>query len=163
MDSTIAFTVNGQARTVTTDPQRPLLEVLREELKLTGTKYGCGEGQCRACTVLLNGRSVASCVTPVGEADKKELLTIEGLAQGGRLHPAQEAFLAEGAFQCGYCTPGMIVGVVGLLGENPNPTEEEIQSRMQRHLCRCCDYTRIVKAIRRATARGQAKPSQRSP
>jgi carbon-monoxide dehydrogenase small subunit len=151
MDSTIALTVNGQARTVTTDPRRPLLEVLREELKLTGTKYGCGEGQCRACTVLLNGKSVAACVTPVGDADKKELVTIEGLARGSQLHPVQAAFLVEGAFQCGYCTPGMIMGVVGLLSENPNPTEEDLMARMQRHLCRCCDYTRIVKAIRRAT------------
>src|ERR1035441_8989587 len=93
MDSTIAFTVNGQPRTVTTDPQRPLLDVLREELKLTGTKYGCGEGQCRACTVLLNGKPVASCVTRVGDAEKQEILTIEGLAKGSQLHPVQEAFL----------------------------------------------------------------------
>ena len=157
MDSTITFTVNGQARTVTTDPQRPLLEVLREELKLSGTKYGCGEGQCLACTVLLNGKSVASCVTPISAADQKEVLTIEGLARGERLDPVQEAFLEEGAFQCGYCTPGMIMGVVGLLGENPNPTEEDVKSRMQRHLCRCCDYPRIIKAIRRAATLGKAK------
>jgi aerobic-type carbon monoxide dehydrogenase small subunit (CoxS/CutS family) len=152
MDSTITFTVNGQTRTVTTDPQRPLLDVLREELKLTGTKYGCGEGQCRACTVLVNGKSVASCVTPVGDADKKELLTIEGLAKGGQLHPVQEAFLAEGAFQCGYCTAGMIMGTVALLRENPKPTEDDIKTAMQRHLCRCCEYPTLVKAIRRAAA-----------
>ncbi len=157
MDSTITFTVNRQRRTVTTDPQRALLDVLREELKLTGTKYGCGEGQCRACTVLLNGKSVASCVTPVGEVDKQELLTIEGLAQGGQLHPVQEAFLAEGAFQCGYCTPGMIMGVVGLLRENPKPTDDDIKTGMQRHLCRCCDYTRLIKAIRRAATLQQAR------
>ena len=157
MDSTIAFTVNGQARTVTTDPQRPLLDVLREELKLTGTKYGCGEGQCRACTVLLNGKSVASCVTPVGDADKQELLTVEGLAQGSQLHPVQEVFLTEGAFQCGYCTPGMIMEVVGLLREIPHPTEEEIRARMQRHLCRCCDYPKLTRAIRRAAALAQTK------
>jgi carbon-monoxide dehydrogenase small subunit len=157
MDSTITFTVNGQTRTVTTDPQRPLLDVLREELKLTGTKYGCGEGQCRACTVLLNGKSVASCVTPVGEADKQTLLTIEGLARGSQLHPVQEAFLAEGAFQCGYCTSGMIMGVVGLLSENPNPTEDDIKIRMQRHLCRCCDYPRLIKTIRRAATLRQTK------
>jgi aerobic carbon-monoxide dehydrogenase small subunit len=150
MDSTITFTVNGQTRTVTTDPKRPLLEVLREDLKLTGTKYGCGEGQCRACTVLLNGKSVASCVTPVADADKQELLTIEGLAKGGQLHPVQEAFLAEGAFQCGYCTSGMIMGAVALLRENPKPTEENIKTAMQRHLCRCCEYPTLVKAIRRA-------------
>ncbi len=157
MDATIAFTVNGQARSVTTDPQRPLLDVLREELKLTGTKYGCGEGQCRACTVLLNGKSVAACVTPVGEADKQELLTIEGLAQGGRLHPVQEAFLAEGAFQCGYCTSGMIMGVVGLLHEHPNPAEDEIKARLQRHLCRCCSYPQLIKAIHRAITPRQTK------
>ncbi len=152
MDSTITFTVNGQSRTVSTDPQRRLLEVLREELRLTGTKYGCGEGQCRACTVLLNGKSVASCVTRVGDADKQEILTIEGLAREGQLHPVQEAFLAEGSFQCGYCTPGMIMGVVGLLRENSNPSEEEIKAGMQRHLCRCCDYPKLIKTIHRAAA-----------
>jgi aerobic carbon-monoxide dehydrogenase small subunit len=157
MDSTITFTVNGQSRTVTTDPQRPLLDVLREDLKLTGTKYGCGEGQCLACTVLLDGKSVASCVTPVGDADKKNLLTIEGLAKGSQLHPVQEAFLAEGAFQCGYCTSGMIMGVVGLLREKASPTEEEIKARMQRHLCRCCGYPQLTKAIRRAAALPQTR------
>lgn len=150
MPSTFTFTVNGQTRTVTTDPQRPLLEVLREDLKLTGTKYGCGEGQCRACTVLLNGKGVASCLTPVSDADKQDILTIEGLAQGSQLHPVQEAFLAEGAFQCGYCTPGMIMGAVALLRLNPRPTENEIKAGMQKHLCRCCDYPRLIQAIRRA-------------
>jgi aerobic-type carbon monoxide dehydrogenase small subunit (CoxS/CutS family) len=157
MDTTIAFTVNGQSRTVTTDPQRPLLEVLREDLKLTGTKYGCGEGQCRACTVLLDGKSVASCITPVGDANQKEILTIEGLAQSGQLHPVQEAFLEEGASQCGYCTPGMIMGVVGLLRENPHPTEDDLKTRMQRHLCRCCNYPKLTKAIRRAVNLQPAK------
>jgi len=150
MVSTITFTVNGRERTVSTDPERPLLEVLREDLKLTGTKYGCGEGQCRACTVLLNGRSVASCLTPVGDADKQTILTIEGLARGGQLHPVQEAFLEEGASQCGYCTAGMIMGVVGLLTEKPHPTQAELQARMQKHLCRCCNYVKIAKAIHRA-------------
>jgi aerobic-type carbon monoxide dehydrogenase small subunit (CoxS/CutS family) len=152
MDSTITFTVNGKSRTVTTDPQRPLLDVLREELKLTGAKYGCGEGQCRACTVLVNGKSVAACITPVADADKQEVLTIEGLAKGDRLHPVQEAFLVEGAFQCGYCTSGMIMGAVALLRENPSPSEDDIKTTMQRHLCRCCEYPTLVKAIRRATA-----------
>ncbi len=159
MDSTITFRVNGQSRTVTTDPRRPLLDVLREDLKLTGTKYGCGEGQCRACTVLLNGKSVASCLTPVGDADKQELLTIEGLAKGAQLHPVQEAFLAEGAFQCGYCTPGMIMETVALLREKPNPTDNDIKTGMQRHLCRCCDYPRLIKAIHRAAALGRRKQS----
>ena len=157
MDSTITFTVNGQARTVSTDPRRPLLEVLREDLKLTGTKYGCGEGACRACTVLLDGRSVASCVTPIAEADKKSILTIEGLAKNGQLHPVQQAFLEEGASQCGYCTAGMIMGVVGLLSEQAHPSEDEIQARMQRHLCRCCNYVKLTRSIRRAAGLETAK------
>src|SRR6266704_3507601 len=102
MEKTFGFTVNGQTRSVTTDPERPLLDVLREDLQLTGSKYGCGEGQCRACTVLLNGKSVASCLTPISDADQQAVVTIEGLAKGGQLHPVQQAFLTEGAFQCGY-------------------------------------------------------------
>jgi aerobic-type carbon monoxide dehydrogenase small subunit (CoxS/CutS family) len=152
MEKTISFTVNGQPKTVTTDPGRPLLEVLREDLQLTGAKYGCGEGQCGACTVLVGGRSVLSCTTPVADVDKQSILTIEGLATGERLHPVQEAFLTEGAVQCGYCTPGMIMAVVGLLNEKPNPTEAEILSRMEGHLCRCCGYPKILKAIKRAAA-----------
>lgn len=152
MPSTLTFTVNGQNRTVTTDPQRPLLDVLREEFKLTGTKYGCGEGQCRACTVLLDGEAVASCVTPVSDADKKNVLTIEGLAHDGQLHPVQEAFLAEAGFQCGDRTPGMIMGVVAFLKETPKPSETDIKARMQRHLCRCCNYPNLTKSIARASA-----------
>ena len=144
---TITLTVNGRMRTVNSDPERPLLDVLREDLQLTGAKYGCGEGQCRACTVLLNGKAVPACLTPIGDADKKTVLTIEGLAKGDKLHPVQEAFLSEGAFQCGYCTAGMIMGVVGLLNEKPKPTEADILSRMQKHLCRCCSYPRILSAI----------------
>src|SRR6267378_455413 len=133
MDRTINFTVNGKSRSVTTDPQRPLLDVLREDLQLTGAKYGCGEGQCRACTVLMGGKSVPSCLTSVGDADQQTILTIEGLAKDGKLHPVQEAFLSEGAFQCGYCTSGMIMGLIGLLTEKPNATETEVMSRMQKH------------------------------
>ena len=151
MNATFKFTVNGQSRTVTTDPQRPLLDVLREELQLTGAKYGCGEGQCRACTVLLNGKSVASCLTPISDADNQAVVTIEGLAKNGQLHPVQQAFLAEDAFQCGYCTPGMVLGVVGVLNENPKATEADVLSKLQKHLCRCCSYGRILKAIRRVT------------
>src|SRR3954471_12329079 len=114
MTSSISFTINGKSRTVNTDPDRPLLDVLREDLQLTGAKYGCGEGKCRACTVLLGGKSVASCLTSVARADGKQILTIEGLANGDKLHPVQAAFLAEGAAQCGYCTPGMIMSAVGL-------------------------------------------------
>src|SRR5215510_344811 len=146
MNRTIAFTVNGEARTVTTDPERSLLDVLREDLQLTGAKYGCGEGQCRACTVLVNGKSVASCLTPVGDADKKTLVTIEGLSNGDKLHPVQQAFLEEGAFQCGYCTSGMILGVVAALKEKPDVSEGEVMSRMQKHICRCCSYTKIEAA-----------------
>ncbi len=152
MVQTISFKVNGQARTVTTDPERPLLDVLREELQLTGAKYGCGEGQCRACTVLLDGKSVAACITSVGDAASKTILTIEGLSKGDTLHPAQQAFLDEGAFQCGYCTAGMIMGVVGLMSEKANPSEGELLTRLQKHICRCCSYPRILKAARRSLA-----------
>jgi aerobic-type carbon monoxide dehydrogenase small subunit (CoxS/CutS family) len=150
MGTTITFTVNGKRHTVTTDPQRPLLDVLREDLQLTGTKYGCGEGQCRACTVLMGGKSVPSCLTSVGDANNETILTIEGLAKDGKLHPVQEAFLAEGAFQCGYCTSGMIMGMVGLLKEKPNPSEADILGRMQKHICRCCSYPKISAAFKRA-------------
>ena len=150
MDMTITFTVNGKPRTVITDPQRPLLDVLREDLHLTGAKYGCGEGQCRACTVLLDGKSVASCITPVSEAAQQTILTIEGLATSGQLHPVQQALLDNGAFQCGYCTPGMVMGIVGLLQEHPQPTDDQVLLRMQRHLCRCGNYPAILKSIRQA-------------
>ena len=157
MDTAITFTVNGKRHTVTTDPQRPLLDVLREDLQLTGTKYGCGEGQCRACTVLMGGKSVPSCLTSVGDANNETILTIEGLAKDGKLHPVQEAFLAEGAFQCGYCTSGMIMGMVGLLKEKPNPSEPDILGRMQRHICRCCSYPKISAALKRAAKSGGDK------
>jgi aerobic-type carbon monoxide dehydrogenase small subunit (CoxS/CutS family) len=150
MDTKIVFTLNGKPQTIVTDPERPLLEVLREDLQLTGAKFGCGEGQCRACTVLVNGRSTPSCITNIGDVDKQEVMTIEGLAGGDRLHPVQEAFLAEGAFQCGYCTAGMIMGVVGVLKENPGATESEVMARMQRHICRCGSYAKYAKAIHRA-------------
>ena len=141
--------VNGKSRAFTSAPGTSLLFALREELGLTGTKYGCGEGQCRACTVLLGGKSVAACITPVAKADRQTILTIEGITSGEKLHPVQDAFLAEGAMQCGYCTPGMIVALVGLLNETPHPTETEMLSRLERHLCRCCGYPRILKAIKR--------------
>jgi len=152
MDTTITFTVNGQPRTVSTDSEKALLDVLREDLQLTGTKYGCGEGQCRACTVLLNGEPVASCITPVSDAHKQTVLTIEGLARGEKLHPVQEAFLAENAFQCGYCTAGMLMGVVGLLARNARPSDAEIRAGLQKHICRCGTYPNIIKAVHRASA-----------
>ena len=162
MDVTINFTVNGRQRTVTVDPERPLLDVLREELQLTGTKYGCGEGRCGACTVLVDGKRVRSCITPAASVAGKEVLTIEGLApskppsatEGAALHPVQAAFLAERAFQCGYCTPGMIMTTVALLQETPHPTDEQILTAVNGNLCRCCDYPRILKAVHRAAEAG---------
>ena len=144
------LTVNGERKTVTTPGDRALLEVLREDLGLTGTKYGCGEGACGACTVLINGKQTFSCSTPVSEADGKSITTIEGLAKGETLHPVQQAFLDEGAFQCGYCTAGMILGTVALLERKPNPSDEEITDWMNGHLCRCCTYAKILQAVRHA-------------
>ena len=150
MDTTVTFVVNGQERTVTTDSQRSLLDVLREDLHLTGTKYGCGEGRCGACSVLLDGKRILACVTTAAEADGKTITTIEGLAQGNSLHPLQEAFLEEGAMQCGYCTSGMVLTAAALLERNPNPTDEEIIAEMNVNLCRCNGYTKILRAVRRA-------------
>ncbi len=150
MDTSLKLKVNGSLRTVETDPERPLLDVLREDLHLTGTKYGCGEGQCRACTVLVDGRPVTSCRLPVSKAANKEIVTIEGLAKGDLLHPVQEAFMQEGAMQCGYCIPGMILTASALLSKHPNPTEDQITEWMNGNLCRCCGYPKIIAAVRRA-------------
>jgi aerobic-type carbon monoxide dehydrogenase small subunit (CoxS/CutS family) len=150
VDVTIQLKVNSESRTVQTDPERRLLDVLREDLGLTGTKFGCGEGQCRACTVLLDGSAVTSCLTPVREAANKEIVTIEGLAAGGDLHHVQEAFLAEGAMQCGYCVPGMILTAVALLEKTSAPNRDQIIEGMNGNLCRCCGYTRIIAAVERA-------------
>lgn len=150
MESTVTLTVNGTKHTVKTDPKRPLLDVLREDLGLTGTKYGCGEGRCGSCTVLVDGKRSHSCQVPVAEAGGKAVTTIEGIARDGALHPVQEAFLAEGAMQCGYCTPGMILSTVALLERNPHPSEEEILEWMDGHVCRCNGYVKILRAIRRA-------------
>src|ERR1700757_1044016 len=125
MDAPIAFTLNGNSQNITTDPDRPLLEVLREDLQLTGTKFGCGEGACRACTVLINGQPTPSCITPLSAVAGQTVLTIEGLARDGKLHPVQEAFLAEGAFQCGYCTSGMILGIASVRQKSPPAGEAE--------------------------------------
>ena len=152
MSVTVRFKVNGTERTLATDPQRLLLDVLREDLQLTGTKYGCGEGQCGACLVYLDGEPARSCLLPVKAADGKSVTTIEGLARGEDLHPVQEAFLEEGALQCGYCTSGMILAAAALLKDKPNPADEEILAGMNGHLCRCNGYVKIVKAVRRAAA-----------
>ena len=150
MDATLKFNVNGQARQVSSEPDRPLLDVLREDLGLTGTKYGCGEGQCGSCSVLLDGKRVFSCRTRVAAAEGRSVTTIEGIAEGQRLHPVQEAFLAESAFQCGYCTPGMVIAAVALLKEKPRPSDADIVEGMNRNVCRCCSYVNFLKAVRRA-------------
>jgi carbon-monoxide dehydrogenase small subunit len=151
MDTTIRITVNGQDHQITADPRRPLLEVLREDLQLTGTHFGCGQGDCGACSVLLDGKRIFSCSTPIGDLDGKAITTIEGLPDNGKLHPVQQAFLDEGAYQCGYCVSGMIVAAVALLNETPHPTDEQIKDGMNGNLCRCCGYAKIVAAVRRSS------------
>jgi aerobic-type carbon monoxide dehydrogenase small subunit (CoxS/CutS family) len=143
--------VNGSKHPINADPDRSLLQVLREDLDLTGSKYGCGEGRCGACTVLLDGRPVRSCTTRVAAAAGKQVRTIDGLAPNGHLHPLQEAFLHRGAMQCGYCTPGMIMSGVALIESNPNPTDDDIVRFMNGNICRCGTYARIVAAIREAS------------
>ena len=140
MDENIKLIVNGTERIISTDPERPLLDVIREDLDLTGTKYGCGEGQCGACTVLINGLPTRSCNTRVGKVAGKSITTIEGLAEGETLHPVQQAFIEEGALQCGYCTSGMILTASALLEDNPQPTDEQIVEEMNGHICRCNGY-----------------------
>lgn len=160
MDTRITFTLNGRSRTVTSDAGRPLLEVLREDLQLTGTKYGCGEGECRACTVLINGESTPSCLTSIGSVDKQAVITIEGLANGDKLHPVQEAFLAEGAFQCGYCTSGMILGIASVMKKSPAAGEAEYREELQKHICRCGGYPKYVSVIRRLTASSRTQKAR---
>ena len=156
--------INGTRRRVVVDAERSLLSILHEDFDLTGAKYGCGEGQCGACTVLINGQPARSCRTLVGTVAGKQVRTVEGLAQNGQLHPLQDAFLEVGAMQCGYCIPGMIMSGVGLLEKNPRPTEPEIVRAMEGNVCRCGTYPRIVAAIRKAAAgttnprRGQEVP-----
>jgi isoquinoline 1-oxidoreductase alpha subunit len=142
--------INGQRTRVSVDSERPLLFVLRNELDYTGAKYGCGEGQCGACTVLIDGVAQRSCVTPVGSVAGKEITTIEGLADGDRLHPVQQAFIECDAMQCGYCTPGMILSSVALLRKNPNASESQIREAMEGNVCRCGTYNRILEAIGKA-------------
>jgi aerobic-type carbon monoxide dehydrogenase small subunit (CoxS/CutS family) len=142
--------VNGVDHEVLLDPDRHLLYVLREELGLTGTKYGCGEGECGACKVLVDGVAVRACQTPLGEAVGHSVTTIEGLARGDELHPVQQAFLEAGAFQCGYCTPGMIISTVALLARTPQPSDVEVRAALDGNICRCGGYLRILDAVRRA-------------
>ena len=147
MSKTIHFKLNGQPNSLALDRERMLLWVLRTDFGLTGTKYGCGEGYCGACTVLVNNEAVRSCQFPVEDADGKEILTIEGLAKNGTLHPLQKAFAENGAFQCGFCTSGMIMTAYGLLLRNPKMTRAEIIEGMEQNLCRCAAHKRIVQAI----------------
>jgi aerobic-type carbon monoxide dehydrogenase small subunit (CoxS/CutS family) len=142
--------VNGAAKEVDVDPAASLLSVLREELGLLATRFGCGQGQCGACAVLADGRSIFSCVTPVGDVGTRELTTVEGLAKDGVPSPVQQAFLDEDALQCGFCTSGMLVGATVLLADNPSPTEDEIRQGLAGHLCRCGIYNRVIRAVRRA-------------
>lgn len=147
MTRLIQLKVNGETHEVTVKPNETLLDVIRYRLELTGTKKGCDTGQCGSCTVLLDGRPVNSCLILAIEARGKEILTIEGVAKNGQLHPLQEAFIQEGAVQCGYCTPGMLLSAKALLDENPNPTEEEVKEAIAGNLCRCTGYVKIVTAI----------------
>jgi isoquinoline 1-oxidoreductase subunit alpha len=159
MATSFKFAVNGQTRSIQSDPETPLLTVLRDDLGLTGSKYGCGEGQCGACTVLLDGAPRRSCVLPISAAAGKSVTTIEGLEQSGRLHPVQQAFLDAEAFQCAYCTSGMIMSSVALLKQNPNPTPSDIAQALQGNICRCGTHPRIIEAVERAV---KAAREQRS-
>jgi carbon-monoxide dehydrogenase small subunit len=153
MRETVQFTLNGEAVSLEVDRERPLLWVLRSDLGLTGTKWGCLEGLCGACTVLVDGRATLSCRSQVGDVEGKAVTTIEGLAEGERLHPLQQAFVDHDALQCGFCTPGMILGAHDLLSDNPAPTRQQIVDAMDPHLCRCGAHTRILDAIE-SVARG---------
>ena len=150
MKQSIHFGLNGKPVNVTVDGERMLLWVLRTDLGITGPKYGCGEGLCGACTVLVDNEAVLSCQTPVKEVEGREVITIEGLAKNGELHPLQKAFMKHDALQCGFCTPGMILKAHSLLSENPRPSREEIIEGMDGNLCRCGAYVRIVEAIETA-------------
>ena len=150
--------INGVSRRLDVDPERSLLSVLRDDLDLTGSKYGCGEGQCGACTVLVDDRPTRSCLTKVASVAGRPIITIEGLERSGQLHPVQKAFAEADAMQCGYCTPGMIVESVALLRRKADPTAPEIAHALEGHICRCGTYDRIVRAVRRAaeTTKGGA-------
>ncbi len=152
MAKPIGLEINGKRYAVQCEPDTPLLSALRDELGLTGAKYGCGEGQCGACTVLLGGAPRRSCQIPVSAAAAKPITTIEGLERNGQLHPVQQAFLDAGAFQCAYCTSGMILSSVGLLSTNPNPSPAEIAQSLQGNLCRCGTHPRIIEAVQHAAA-----------
>jgi aerobic carbon-monoxide dehydrogenase small subunit len=150
MERIIHLNVNDENHEVIVRPRESLLDVLRNKLNLTGTKQGCNEGDCGACTVIMSGRTVNACLVFAVEAEGQKIMTIEGLAQGPDLHPLQEAFIRHGGFQCGFCTPGMLMSAKALIDENPNPTDEEIRKGISGNLCRCTGYTKIVDSIRSA-------------
>ena len=154
-----ALNINGRVRELEAPGQAPLLDVLRDAAQLTGTKYGCGEGLCGACTVLVAGKPVKSCLMPVADVGEQAVETIEGLATARGLHPLQEAFLSHAAFQCGYCTPGMIMAAKALLADIPHPTAQQIEERLEGHICRCGTYPRIVEAVQTAARAMRAEPS----
>lgn len=156
MKKTIRFKLNGKPIALTTDPARKLLWALRTDLELTGTKYGCGEGVCGSCTVVVDRKAVRSCQASLASVDGKDVTTIEGLERDGKLHPLQEAFVEQGALQCGYCTPGMIMNAYALLLEQPHPSREAILQAMEDNLCRCGAHQRIVAAIETASRKGGA-------
>ncbi|MGD2011551.1 MAG: (2Fe-2S)-binding protein [Desulfobacterales bacterium] len=153
--ATIPFKLNGKIVSLKSDAARMLLWVLRTDLGLTGAKYGCGEGLCGACTVLVNGEALLACQTPIGDVSGAEIVTIEGLAQNGRLHPIQQAFMEHDALQCGFCTPGMILKAYHFLAQNPRPTQDEIIAAMDDNLCRCGSHVRIVAAVQTAAKQMQ--------
>lgn len=159
MSQSFQLQINGKQHSIQSDPDTSLLTILRDHLGLTGSKYGCGEGQCGSCTVLLDGTPRRSCVTPVSAAAGKSITTIEGLEQSGHLHPVQQAFLDAEAFQCAYCTSGMIMSSVALLKQNSNPTPAEIEQALQGNICRCGTHPRIVEAVQKAA---KASREQRS-
>ena len=157
MKKPLQIIVNGEPSTAYVEPYYSLLDTLRDELHLTGTKKGCDEGDCGACTVLLNGEAVTSCLVLAHSAHDGEVTTIEGLAQGGELHPVQQAFVEHGGLQCGFCTPGLIMASVGLLQNEPNPTEEEVKFSLGGNLCRCTGYTKVIEAVMAAAAQSGPK------
>ena len=143
----IKFVINGQSCEVQVKPWRTLLEMIREDLSLTGTKEGCGHGECGSCTVIMGGKTVNSCLVPALEADGQEIVTIEGLSEAGNLHPIQEAFVEHSGMQCGFCTPGMVISAKALLDRNPDPSEKQIREAIAGNFCRCTGYTKIVESI----------------
>ena len=159
----LTLRVNGRTHRIEAEPEDSLLTILRIDLGLTGSKYGCGEGQCGACTVFLDGQTTRSCVTGIGRAAGKSVTTIEGIAPGEQLHPVQQAFLDVDAFQCGYCTPGMVMAAIGLLRVQTDPSEADIARVLDRNVCRCGTFPRIVRAIRLAASRMRSAPAAGAP